>query len=178
VELLVVVLSLYHRGFIGLCKIAVFKIKRHNLRVSCWFVVLRVNSQWAYPSKVAHPFRAINSPHRRCTNTERGGGEGYNFSLPTRGLALPASESDPAKRAAREKLSTRYTERARHACTYDAVGVCRGVRYVRRWFDIRYTFTIAQAIDRPPCTGIALSRTERILRCCGLCTRLGTHPRE
>lgn len=124
----------------------------------------------AYPYRVVRPFQAINSPRWRCTNVERE----RNFFT----SYIRISESERERLGAREELSTRCTERTRHACTYDAVGVCRGVRYVRRWFDIRYTFTIAQAIDRPPCTGIALSRTERILRCRGLCTRLGTHPRE
>jgi len=102
------------------------------------------------------------------------------FSLPacdirpsswTRGRELHATLST-ASRSRSRSAAPRRSARTRH----DAV--CRGVRYVHRWFDIRYTFTIAQAIDRPACADIAVSRAERILRCRGLCTRLGTHPRE
>jgi len=102
VELLVVVLSLY-RGFArSRCS------KLNVVIVEFPAVVLWVNSQRAYPGKVAHPFRAINSPHRRCTCRE-GEGRAHNFSLPTRGLALPASESDPAKtRCTREVVNPLY----------------------------------------------------------------------
>lgn len=71
--------------------------------------------------------------------------------------ALHASRCQPGAARRGAAQTRRATHAYMHITLYHdaAVGVCRGVRYVRRWFDIRYTFTIAQAIDRPPCTGIA-----------------------